>query len=54
MGTLKEIRGLKCPNHDHVRDNHYFLYESVGSMSPTSGTRCKRCGYTMALHKPQK
>lgn len=54
MGTLREIIGLKCPNHDHVRDNHYFLYESVGSISPNSGTRCKRCGYTMALHKPQK
>lgn len=23
---VREIRGLKCPNHDYVRDNHHFMY----------------------------
>ena len=27
MKTVKEIKGLKCPNHDYVRDNYHFLYE---------------------------
>lgn len=53
MGAPKGHRRLKCPNHDHVRDSHYLLYESIGSISPDSGTRCRRCGCTMALHKPQ-
>lgn len=48
----KEIRGLKCPNHDYLRDNHNFTYD--GNLIPTSGTRCKLCGYTKSLHKPQK
>lgn len=26
---VKEIRGLKCPNHDYVRDNHHFIYQEV-------------------------
>lgn len=30
MKTVKEIRGLKCPNHEYARDNHHFTYESVG------------------------
>lgn len=54
MKTIKEIRGLKCPNHDYLRDNHHFAYESIGGLPPTSSTRCVRCGYTKALHKPQK
>ena len=54
MGIIKEIRGLKCPNHDYVRDNHNFTYESIGGLAPTNSTRCKRCGYTKSLHKPQK
>ena len=29
MRTIKEVRGLKCPNHNHVRDNHHFLYEEA-------------------------
>lgn len=54
VGILKEIRGLKCPNHDYVRDNYKFTYESIGGMAPTNSTRCKRCGYTKSLHRPQK
>lgn len=54
MGKVKEIVGLKCPNHDYVRDNHNFMYESVGGNPSTNGTRCLRCGYTKSLHKPQK
>ena len=54
LGTVKEIVGLKCPNHDYVKDNHNFMYESVGGNPSTSGTRCLRCDYTKSLHKPQK
>ncbi len=52
---VKEVRGLKCPNHDLVRDNYHFLYQPayVGAR-PLSTTRCIRCGYTMSLHKAQK
>lgn len=53
-GTVKEIVGLKCPNHDYVNDNHHFMYESIGGNPSTNGTRCLRCGYTKSLHKPQK
>lgn len=52
---VKEIRGLKCPNHDYVRDNHHFMYqEAYPGASPTSSIRCIKCGYTMSLHKAQK
>lgn len=52
---VKEIRGLKCPNHDYVRDNHHFMYkEAYPGASPTLSTRCIKCGYTMSLHKTQK
>ena len=51
--TIREIVGLKCPNHDYVRDNHHFMYKDVGNL-PTIHTRCLRCGYTKGLHKPQK
>lgn len=54
MAIIREIRGLKCPNHTHLRDGHHFAYESVGGMAPNSGTRCVRCGYIMSLHKPQR
>ena len=55
MKKVKEVRGLKCPNHDYVRDNHHFLYEEAyPGARPLSSTRCIRCGYTMSLHKPQK
>lgn len=55
MKNVKEIRGLKCPNHDYVRDNYHFLYEEIyPGAKPLAGTVCKRCGYTMSLHKPQK
>ena len=26
MKSVKEVRGLKCPNHDYVRDNRHFMY----------------------------
>lgn len=50
-----EIRGLKCPNHDYVRDSYNFVYEEAypGAHS-LPNTRCIRCGYTKSLHKPQK
>lgn len=52
---VKEIRELKCPNHDYVRDNHHFMYqEAYPGARPTSCTRCIKCGYTMSLHKAQK
>ena len=31
---VKEIRGLKCPSHDYVRDNHHFVYEHPIGLSP--------------------
>lgn len=55
MNAIKEIKGLKCPNHDYVRDNYNFTYEpSYPGARPLSGTRCIRCGYTMSLHKVQR
>ena len=51
---VKEIRGLKCPNHEFVRDNHNFTYDLPIGLNPTNGTRCCRCGYTKSLHKPQR
>lgn len=52
---VREMTGLKCPNHDYVRDNHHFLYEEVYyGARPLPSTRCVRCGYTMSLHKAQK
>ena len=52
---VKEIRGLKCPNHDYVRDNHHFMYqEAYPGARPLSSTRRIKCGYTMSLHKAQK
>lgn len=53
MGTIKELRGLKCPNHENIRDNYCFTYECIGGLRPHNGTRGVRCGYTMSLHKPQ-
>lgn len=41
MNAIKEIKGLKCPNHDYVRDNYNFTYEpSYPGARPLSGTRC--------------
>lgn len=55
MNTVKEIKGLKCPNHDYVRDNYYFLYEQIyPGAKPLNSTKRIRCGYTMSLHKVQK
>lgn len=55
MVPVKEIRGLKCPNHEYVRDNHHFLYQpAYAGANPNSSTRCIRCGYTMSLHKAQR
>ena len=52
---VKEIRRLKCPNHDYVRDNHHFMcQEAYPAARPTSSIRCIKCGYTMSLHKAQK
>lgn len=52
---VREIQGLKCPNHDYVRDNHHFMYEEVyRGAKPLQSTRCIKCGYTMSLHKVQK
>ena len=50
-----EVRGLKCPSHNFVKDGHHFMYIEVYPGSrPNAHTRCVRCGYTMSLHKPQK
>lgn len=55
MKKVKEVRGLKCPNHDCVRDNYHFLYEEAyPEARPLPSTRCIKCGYTMSLHKRQK
>lgn len=55
MNAIKEIKGLKCPNHDYVRDNCNFTYEpAYPGARPLNSTRCIRCGYTMSLHKVQK
>ena len=55
MANVKEIRGLKCPHHDCIRDNFHFLYQpAFPGARPTSSTRCIKCGYTMSLHKVQK
>lgn len=51
---IREIRGLKCPSHDRIRDNHHFMYDAIPGCQPTAFTRCLRCGKTKALHKPQK
>ena len=52
---IKEMVGLKCPNHDYVRDNHHFMYKEVyPGARPLPDTRCIKCGYTMSLHKVQK
>lgn len=55
MNNIKEIRGLKCPNHEYVRDNYHFTYQpAYPGAKPLSSTRCIKCGYTMSLHKVQK
>lgn len=55
MGILKEIKGLKCMHHDYLRDNYNFTYEEAYyGAKPLPSTRCKRCGYSMSLHKIQK
>lgn len=52
---LKEIKGLKCPHHDLIRDDHHFRYqEAYPGARPLESTRCMRCGYTMSLHKVQR
>lgn len=55
MRRIKEIRGLKCPNHEYLRDNHNFTYEEVfPGAQPLPSTRCVNCGYTKSQHKVQK
>lgn len=55
MRKVKEVRGLKCPNHDYVRDNFHFLYEEAyPGARPLPSTRCIRCSRTMSLHNAQK
>lgn len=55
MRKVKEIRGLKCPNHDYLRDNYHFMYEEAyPGARPRPNTRCLRCGFTQSLHKVQK
>lgn len=26
---LKEVKGLKCPHHDLIRDDHHFRYQEA-------------------------
>lgn len=55
MKMVKEIRGLKCPSHDHIRDDYHFMYQEVyPGAKPLLSTRCLKCGYTKSLHKVQK
>ena len=55
MNSIKEIRGLKCPNHEYLRDNYNFTYQpAYPGAKPLNSTRCIKCGYTMSLHKVQK
>lgn len=54
MRTVKEIKGLKCPNHEYDKYDFNFIYESIGGLPSYSGTRCLKCGYTKSLHRPQK
>ena len=55
MVPIKEIVGLKCPNHDYIRDDYNFVYQpSYWGARPLDSTVCLRCGYTMSLHKVQK
>lgn len=55
MRRVKEIKGLKCPNHEYQRDNHNFTYEETfPGAQPLSSTRCVNCGYTKSQHKVQK
>ncbi len=54
MKTAREIKGLKCPNHDHICDGHHFIYETTDGISLRKGTLCLRCGNPKSLHKPQK
>lgn len=55
MGMLKEIRDLKCPQHEYLRDEFYFIYEvSYASCKPLPNTLCRRCGMSMSLHEIQK
>ena len=55
MSSIKEIKGLKCPNHEYVRDNYHFTYQpAYPGAKPLNSTRCIKCGYTMSLHKVQK
>ena len=52
---LKEVKGLKCPHHDLIRDDHHFRYqEAYPGARPLESTRCMRCGFTMSLHKVQR
>lgn len=52
---VREIQGLKCPSHDYLRDYHHFLYDEVyRGAKPFPSTICKRCGFSMSLHKVQK
>lgn len=33
---VREIKGLKCPNHDRVRNGHHFMYDAVPGCQPTA------------------
>ena len=47
---LKEIQGLKCPNHDLIRDNYYFRYqEAYPGARPLNSTRSRQ---TCVLSRP--
>lgn len=52
--TIREIVGLKCPGHEHLKDSHNFMYQEVNGNPSTSYTRCMRCHYTKGVHKAQQ
>ena len=41
MNSVKEIRGLKCPNHEYLRDNYNFNYQTAYPGAKTLSS--KRC-----------
>lgn len=55
MGRVREVRGLKCPNHSYLRDNYHFTYEEAFlGARPLPSTKCIKCGRSMSLHQEQK
>lgn len=49
MSSIKENLGLKCPNHDYVRYNYHFTYQSAyPSARPLSSIHSIMYCYTIS------